>query len=80
MPSWSAFNSVIIATQVTKQKIGFLSVLPFSITEYSTVKTMMDHFLGILNQLDQSHIPVACDEGVYCIDYDKIILISMKFK
>ena len=64
MPSWSAFNSLITDEHVTKKNIGFLPVLPYPVTEYSVVYTSLKNFQDVLSQLDQSHLPVTCDEGV----------------
>ena len=36
-------------------------------TEYATVYTALKNFQDILSQLEQSQLPVACDEGVYHI-------------
>ena len=67
MPSWSAFNSLVTDESVAQKIIGFLPVLPYPVTEYATVYTSLKNFQDILSQLQQSHLPVACDEGVYHI-------------
>ena len=36
-------------------------------TEYSVVYTSLRNFQDVLDQLDQSHLPVTCDEPVYHI-------------
>ena len=36
-------------------------------TEYTVVYTALKNFQNILSQLDQSHLPITCDEGVYHI-------------
>lgn len=48
------------------QKVAFLPVLPFKITEYDTVYTAMCTFIEILSQLGQEYFPLFCDKGVYC--------------
>ena len=40
---------------------------PKPVTEYSTVYTGLKNVQGILEQLEQQHLAVACDEGVYRI-------------
>lgn len=67
MPTWSAFNSLVTDEEVAQKIIGFLPVLPYPVTEYATVYTALKNFQDILGQLEQSHLPVACDEGVYHI-------------
>ena len=67
MPSCYAFNPLITEEHVTKKNIGFLPVLPYPVTEYSVVYTSLKNFQDVLGQLDQSHLPVTCDEGVYHI-------------
>lgn len=67
MPSWSAFNSLVTHEDVPQKIIGFLPVLPYPVTEYATVYTALKNFQDILSQLDQSHLPITCDEGVYHI-------------
>ena len=50
--------------------VGFLPFIPHSITETSTVYTAMNNFLKVVEQLDQEHLPVFCDEGVFRIMID----------
>ena len=70
MPSWSSFNSVITDERLPTKTVGFLPVIPHPVTEYSTVYTAMKNFQNIQSQLDQSHMPIFCDEGVYHIARD----------
>ena len=67
MPSWNAFNSLVTEENITQKIIGFLPVIPCSVTEYSTVYTSLKNFQDVVCQLGQSHIPITCDEGVYHI-------------
>lgn len=68
--------------------IGFLPILPHPVTEYDTVYTAMENFLSIIKQTKQDYMPIAADEGVYCIakhiqlttdKFNKIILIMGDF-
>ena len=67
MPSWGAFNSLITDENLPQKSIRFLPVIPYPVTEYSTVYTSLKHFQDVLGQLNQSHMAVTCDEGVYHI-------------
>lgn len=67
MPTWSAANSVLSVENVPIKRVGFLPVLPNPVAEYDSVYTAMKNFQGVLEFLDQSKLPVTCDEGVYRI-------------
>ena len=54
---------------------GFLSLIPYPVTEHATVYTAMKNFIKVLQQLDQKALPIFCDEGVYRIDVDIYIYI-----
>ena len=60
-------NSLVSKENVPEMIVGFIPVIPFPVTEYQTVYTALKNFQDILKQLDQTHLPVACDEGVYHI-------------
>ena len=67
MPTWSAFNSLVTDENVAQKIVGYLPILPYPVTEYSTVYTALKNFQDIGRQLEQTHLPVTCDEGVYHI-------------
>ena len=67
VPTWSATNSVWTYEELPRKSIGFLPVLPYPITEYSSVYTLMKNFQCVVSQLKQNEIPVFCYEGVYHI-------------
>ena len=67
MPSWSAFNSLVSEESLCVKQVGFLPVIPYPVTEYRTVYTALKNFQEVLQQLDQTNLPIACDEGVYHI-------------
>ena len=67
IPNWSAFNSIVNEDNRNIQKVGFLPVLPYPVTDFSTVYTAMCNFKDVLSQLDQSNFALFCDEGVYRI-------------
>lgn len=66
-PSWPAFNSFLTEDNRLKKIVGFLPILPYPVTEFSTVYTALCNFKDILLQLNQKCLPVFCDEGVYRI-------------
>ena len=67
MPSWNTFNSLVTDEDLTQKITGFLPILPYPVTEYAVVYTALKNFQDFLSQLDQSHLPITCDEGVYHI-------------
>ena len=90
MPSWSAFNSLITTENLPVKIVGFLPVLPYPVTEHATVYTALKNFQEILGKLSkQTHLPVACDEGVYQIarqitmqnpqEFENIVLVLGSF-
>ena len=60
-------KSLVTDEDLTQKIIGFLPVLPYPVTEYTVVYTALKNFQDILSQLDQSQLPITCDEGVYHI-------------
>ena len=60
-------KSLVTDEDLTQKMIGFRPVLPYPVTEYTVVYTALKNFQDILSQLDQSHLPITCDEGVYHI-------------
>ena len=67
MPSWSASQSVWTEEDLPVKSVGFIPVLPFPVTQYDSVFTAMKNLQGILQQLQQSELPMFCDEKVYCM-------------
>ena len=57
-------KSLVTDEDLTQKIIGFLPVVPYPVTEYTVVYTALKNFQDILCQLDQSHLPITCDEGV----------------
>lgn len=88
-PSWSSFNSIVTTDNRCKQIVGYLPVLPFPVTDPSTVYTCLCNFKDLLSQLKQKYLAIACDEGVYRIarhitlehenEFDNIILFMGNF-
>ena len=62
MPSCSECNSIVTTENVPEKKVEFLPLIPQPATQYSTV-----YFQNVLSQLEQAHIAITCDEGVYHI-------------
>ena len=67
MPSWNAFNSVISEETFNERIVGFIALIPYPVTECTTVYTALKNFQEMQCQLNKSHLPITCDEGVYRI-------------
>ena len=80
MPTWSAFNSLISEDDIPEKIVGFLPVIPHPVTDYKTVYSALKNFQSILSQLEQDHMPVTCDEGVYHIAREIILDHPEEFK
>lgn len=57
-----------------------MSVTPYPVTQHATVYTTLLNFNCILDQFDQSYLPLACDEGVYAIAREVQLNNADKFK
>lgn len=79
-PLWSSYNSIVNTDNKVLQTVGFLPVLPYPVTEYSSVYTALCNFENVLYQLDQKNLAVFCDEGVYRIARHLKFLCPDKFK
>ena len=80
VPSWSGVNAIWSSEQIPVSQVSFLPVLPFPVTEYSTVYTELDHLKCLLSTMCQSNLPVTCDEGVYRIAREIQFLRPEEFK
>ena len=80
MPSWSAFNSVIFEETLNERIVRFILFIPYPVTEYTTVYTALKNFQEIRRQLHQSHLPITCDEGVYRIAREIMLMRPEEFK
>ena len=58
---------------------GFLPILPHPVTEYSTVYTALKNFQNVLRQLGQDRLAITCDEGVYRIAREIMMLRPEEF-
>ena len=67
IPSWSATNAIWTTENIPQKNLAFMPVLPYPVTQYSTVYTAIKNVMDISSQLVQNEIPLYCDEGVYCI-------------
>ena len=89
IPSWSAFNSLITDECIPLKIVGFLPVLPYPVTVFETVNTSMKSFQNVLGQVQQPHLLVTSDEGVYHIareimtirpqEFSKLVLLLGSF-
>ena len=59
IPTWTAFNSTLCEDKRQTQKIGFLPILPYPVTDYSTVYTAMCNFKDILSQIKKIYLYFA---------------------
>ena len=67
VPSFSATMS-ILSDVIAKVSIqAFTPILPYPITEYDSVNTVMKNFQDVLKQKNLPYGPLWCDEGVYHI-------------
>lgn len=80
VPTWAAFSSLVSSETSSKQIIGYLPIIPHPVTEYSTVFTALLNFENVVDQLEQTFLPVACDEGVYRIARHITLAHPDKFK
>ena len=80
VPSWSGVNAIWSSEQIPVSQVSFLPVLPFPVTEYSTVYTELNNLKSLLSTLCQSNLPVACDEGVYRIAREIQLFRPEEFK
>lgn len=76
----TTFNSLCSSDKRPSQIAGFLPILPFPVTQYSTVYTAMCNFKTILSQLEQKSLPLFCDEGVYHITRHILLVRKKEFE
>ena len=55
-------------------------LIPYPVTEYTTVYTALKNFHEIQRQLNQSHLPITGDEGVYRIAQEIMLMRPEEFK
>ena len=77
--SWAGCRALISSTNVPIMHTGFLAHLPYPVTEYSTVFTALHNFFKILSQLNQTALPIFCDEGVFPIVFDIVLSNPKEF-
>ena len=70
IPSWAGIESLISESDVPIMQVGFWPFIPKSVTDYSTVYTVMLNMTKLASQLDQKILPAYCDEGVFRIVTD----------
>ena len=78
-PSWREFNRYITKEDIPQKVVAFLPVIPQPVTQYNTVYTALRNFQGIRRQLLQTALAVACDEGVYHIAREVILIVPDEF-
>ena len=85
VPAWSCFNASVTEDKRQKQIVGYLPDIPAPVTQPSIVYTCLCNFKDLLKQLNQTHLVIACDEGVYKLarhiklqrekEFDSLILV-----
>ena len=71
--TWAAANALVTEKSSPMKKIGFLPVIPHSVTSYSTVYSALRNFEDMRKQLGQEYFPVVADEGVYQVIMDIVL-------
>ena len=61
------------------KKVGFLPVIPHSVTNYSTVYSAVRNLEDMRKQLRQQSFPVISGEGVYQVIMDIVLSHSSEF-
>ena len=65
VPAWAGIHSLVSEAKLNIKKVGFLPLLPHSITKIIAVYTCLLNFKSVADKLDQSTLPIACDEDVF---------------
>ena len=61
------------------KKVGFLPVIPHSVTNYSTVYSAVRNLEDMIKQLRQQSFPVISGEGIYQVIMDIVLSHSSEF-
>ena len=61
------------------KKVGFLPVIPRSVTNYSTVYSAVRNLEDMIKQLRQQSFPVISGEGIYQVIMDIVLSHSSEF-
>ena len=77
--AWAAANALITNRGSPMKKVGFLPVIPHSVTNYSTVYSALRNFKDMRKQLGQQSFPVISDEGVYQVIMDIVLSHPSEF-
>ena len=80
MPTWSGVLISLISDDIPGKIVGFLPVIPHPVTDYKTGYSALRNFQSILSQLEQDHMPITCDEGVYHIAREIMLDHPEEFK
>ena len=79
-PTWAAVHTLISSTTVPGMRVGFLPVIPRPITERATVRHCLTVFQSVRRQLNQSSLPIWCDENVFAQAADIYLHETEEFK
>ena len=79
VPSFTAFNSLLVETSYQLTNIAFTPIIPYPATEYDTINTCMKNFQDVLQQKQLPYGPLWCDEGVYRIAKELQLLNPIGF-
>ena len=79
IPAFSAMSSFLQNQQIIKTKVAFNPILPYLVTDYDTIHTVMCNFQDALRQKSQPHGPLWFDEGVYRLANELQLLNQNRF-
>ena len=77
--TWAAANALITNRCSPMKKVGFLPVIPHSVTNYSTVYSTLRNFEDMTKQLGQQSFPVISDKCVYRVIMDIVLSQPSEF-
>jgi hypothetical protein len=79
LPTWAGIQALLSTAKIPIMQVAFLPFIPRPVTDPSTVYTAMLNFVKVANQLEQKSLPLFCDEGVFRIVVDIILIRPIEF-
>ena len=77
---WTASRVLVTNANIPLMRVGFLPVIPKPITQPATVYKALQNFENVRMQMNQSVLPVWCDDGVFAPAMDIILSDPKQFK
>ena len=66
LPGWTGFNTLLHKDNIPNiSRVGYLPVIDTSLTEYSTINTILKRSTEIADKLQLQHATLVFDEAVY---------------